>query len=151
MAPEHADPNEIRSSDIVFDCPYCQKSLAIDCRGAGLSISCPDCENKIQVPIPEGMEMYDLDSSDEDQEVRIIHMREVIAASQNSIIELEQTVKDLAIRRDDLERQRVDNALRCGVISREVELIQRSLARITEVLKGVDDQSKTATENSGKG
>ena len=76
-----SDPNDIRDSDIVFNCPFCEKSLAIDCRGAGLTIACPDCSNKIAVPIPENMEVSDIDSSDEDKAVRIIHMREVISAS----------------------------------------------------------------------
>ena len=50
---ETKDPNEIRDSDIVFVCPFCSKSLAIDCRGAGLTISCPDCNNKIEI-LPTG-------------------------------------------------------------------------------------------------
>ena len=69
MATAHTDPNEIRSSDIVFDCPFCQKSLAIDCRGVGLTITCPDCDNRIQVPIPDGMDMSDIDSSGADYSV----------------------------------------------------------------------------------
>jgi len=144
MANEHADPNEIRASDIVFDCPYCQKSLAMDCRGAGLTITCPDCDNKIQVPIPEGMEIADIDSSDEEQEVRIIHMREVIAASQNQILELEAVVKDLTARRESLERLRTENAIRFEVVSREMELIQRSLVRIAEVLQSAAESTKKA-------
>jgi transcription elongation factor Elf1 len=134
MTKEASDPNEIRESDIVFECPFCEKSLAIDCRGAGLTISCPDCGNKIQVPIPEGMELFDLDSSDQDQEIRIIHMREVIAASQNRILELEADLKDLRSRRDVLEQLRAENAVRFEVITKEVETMQRSLQRIGDVL-----------------
>ena len=134
---EPKDPNEIRDSDIVFDCPFCGKSLAIDCRGAGLTISCPDCDNKIEIPIPEGMDVSDIDSSDADKAVRLIHMREVISNSQQRIMELEEEIKAITIRRDTLEAGRTENTLRFEVIGREVESIQRSLLRISEVLNSV--------------
>lgn len=44
---------EIAETDIIFDCPQCAKSLAIDGRGAGLMITCPDCGTRIQVPYPD--------------------------------------------------------------------------------------------------
>lgn len=142
MAKETTDPNEIRDSDIVFDCPHCSKSLAIDCRGAGLTITCPDCTNKVQVPIPEGMEIFDIDSTDQDKEVRIIHMREVISVSQDRILALESEVKDLVARRDSLERLRAENAVRFDVIGKELETIGRAVARISEVLASAAESQK---------
>ncbi|MEI6787585.1 MAG: hypothetical protein WCL49_03810 [bacterium] len=139
-----SDPNDIRESDIVFNCPFCEKSLAIDCRGAGLTIACPDCSNKIAVPIPENMEVSDIDSSDEDKAVRIIHMREVISSSQSKIMELESDVKEITLRRDALESTRTENSIRFEVIQREVESIQRSLLRIQEVLASTGEFSKKA-------
>ena len=79
---ERADePAEIKETDIVFDCPHCSKSLAIDYRGAGLTIPCTDCGKNVQVPIPEGMEITDIDSSEEEQEVRILNLRRSLAAA----------------------------------------------------------------------
>jgi transcription elongation factor Elf1 len=138
------DPDEIRDSDIVFNCPFCEKSLAIDCRGAGLTIACPDCSNKIAVPIPANMEVSDIDSSDEDKAVRIIHMREVISSSQSKIMDLETEVKEITLRRDALESVRTENSIRFEVIQREVESIQRSLLRIQEVLASTGESSKKA-------
>ena len=55
------EENEIRDTDIVFDCPKCGKNLVIDYRGAGLQIQCSDCGTQVLVPIPDGMELNDLD------------------------------------------------------------------------------------------
>ena len=52
---------EIRDTDIVFDCPHCGKNLVIDYRGAGLQINCSQCGEAVLVPIPDGMELNDLD------------------------------------------------------------------------------------------
>ena len=56
-----ADEVDIRDTDIVFDCPHCGKNLVIDYRGAGLQIRCSECGEDVLVPIPEGMELNDLD------------------------------------------------------------------------------------------
>ena len=58
---ENTDEAEIRDTDIVFDCPHCGKSLVIDYRGAGLQIHCSECGESVLVPIPDGMELNDLD------------------------------------------------------------------------------------------
>ena len=55
------DEAEIRDTDIVFDCPHCGKNLVIDYRGAGLQINCSECGESVLVPIPDGMELNDLD------------------------------------------------------------------------------------------
>ena len=58
---ENTDEAEIRDTDIVFDCPHCGKNLVIDYRGAGLQINCSECGQPALVPIPDGMELADLD------------------------------------------------------------------------------------------
>ncbi len=143
------EPSEIRESDIVFDCPNCQKSLAIDYHGAGLTIACPDCASRIQVPIPEGMDVSDIDSSTQDQEVKIIHMREVLSASQNRMIEIETELEDLERRREALEKIRSENAIRFDVIGREMEIIQRSLVRIAEVLESAAESARKSATSGG--
>ncbi len=61
LAAQEADGAEIRDTDIVFECPQCGKSLVIDYRGAGLQIDCSSCGTSVLVPIPDGMELTDLD------------------------------------------------------------------------------------------
>lgn len=58
---QSAEGADIRDTDIVFDCPHCGKTLVIDYRGAGLQISCSECGKEVLVPIPDGMELTDLD------------------------------------------------------------------------------------------
>ena len=56
-----AEGTVIQDTDIVFDCPHCGHNLAIDYRGAGLQINCVNCGETVLVPIPDGMEIEDLD------------------------------------------------------------------------------------------
>ncbi len=58
---QDAEGAEIRDIDIVFDCPQCGKNLVIDYRGAGLEINCSQCGASVLVPIPDGMQLTDLD------------------------------------------------------------------------------------------
>ena len=38
------------SVDITFDCPRCGQRLAVEQRGAGISVSCPSCDEQIEIP-----------------------------------------------------------------------------------------------------
>ena len=58
---QNADGTAIGDDDIVFDCPHCGKGLCINYRGAGLQIECSGCHEQVLVPIPDGMELADLD------------------------------------------------------------------------------------------
>jgi len=105
MAGDPQDSTEIKDTDIVFDCPHCGKSLAIDYRGAGLTIPCTDCGRKVEVPIPEGMEITDIDSTDEEQEMRILNLRRSLSSAEYRIEQLESELQELRSRRALLERE----------------------------------------------
>jgi hypothetical protein len=45
-----AGHSELQPGDIIFECPQCGKSLAIDVRGAGYIVRCPGCQAEIRVP-----------------------------------------------------------------------------------------------------
>ena len=148
MADETADPisestaDDIKTTDIVFDCPYCEKNLAIDYRGAGLIITCPDCKSKVQVPIPEGMEVNDFDATEEDREIHIIQLRQLIAESQKRAADLDAEVQSLKMRRDSLEQARSENTVRFEIVSREIETIQRSLKRIVDAVESATGRKR---------
>jgi len=137
---------EIKDTDIIFDCPHCAKSLAIDYRGAGLTIKCSDCGGDVQVPIPDGMELDDLDRPLEDQELQIIQLRRSLLKAQDRIAELEEVIEDLMERRDVLERERSAQTLRMGEVLEKTGVIETALKEVTKaldsvsVLCGRDDQ-----------
>lgn len=123
--PESSD--DIRETDIVFDCPHCGKSLAIDYRGAGLTINCSDCAQDVQVPIPDGMEIEDIDSTSEEQEVRIIHLRKSLTAAQERVKVLEGIVEELSARRETLEKGRAESMYRLGEILEKMGVLEAAL------------------------
>lgn len=142
MADDPSDASEIRETDIVFDCPHCGKSLAIDYRGAGLTIPCTDCGKSVEVPIPDGMELVDIDSSDEEQEIRILNLRKSLSAAETRIADLESEVEALTARRDLLEKARTDNMFRLGTVNDRVATIQRAMEEISKALKDITDVAR---------
>ena len=125
---------EIKDTDIVFDCPYCGKSLAIDYRGCGLTIQCADCGRDVVVPIPEGMELSDIDSTPEDQELRILNLRRTLAAAEEKITEQEAAIEELGERRRELENARLEYQENAKILEEEVTAVRKALAVIYESL-----------------
>lgn len=145
MAEELRDDSEIRETDIVFDCPHCGKSLAIDYRGAGLTIPCSDCGRDVAVPIPEGMSLADLDSSEEEQEMRILNLRRSLSAAEFRIQQLENEVHELSSRRDSLEQGRTDSLFKIGTIQEKLGTLQSLL---DEAFKSVSEIANITKKNS---
>ena len=79
----------IRETDIVFDCPHCGHGLVIDNRGAGLVITCAECGKPVQVPIPEGMDISDLDQGPEGLQLQIRTLRNALLKAENRERELQ--------------------------------------------------------------
>ena len=144
MVDNSDDSAEIKETDIIFDCPHCGKSLAIDYRGAGLSIPCTDCGKIVEVPIPEGMELSDIDSSGEEQEIRILNLRRSVSAAESRIEQLESEIEALNSRRENLEQNRTDNMYKFGMILEKIGIVQKSL---TDIARTLQEISKIAREN----
>lgn len=128
---------DIKETDIVFDCSHCGKSLAIDYRAAGLSIACSDCGSIVVVPIPEGMEMADFDASAEDREALIIRLRESLAETQARVRVLEGMVEELKDERKKAAWKDTESALRTEQIQREIDIINKSVEQITGAVKSI--------------
>ncbi len=125
---------DIRDTDILFECPQCSKSMVIDYRGAGLTIPCTDCGSPVDVPIPQGMDLTDLDSSPADQGVRVIQMRELLADAQRKLYVQDGVVERL---RSDIERanRRAEKAEKqFQEIRWEAEVIQRAIEAMRKII-----------------
>jgi len=134
---------DIKETDIVFDCVHCGKSLAIDYRGAGLVIQCSDCGKDVQVPIPEGMELDDIDSSSEEQEVRIMHLRKSLSAARDRIAALENTVEELTARRESLEKGRSEYMIKLSQITENIEVVESAFKTALHAVR----EAKTAAQS----
>lgn len=87
---------EIRDTDIVFDCPQCGERLVIDYRGAGLQITCSSCGGEVLVPIPDGMELADLDIESGEILKQLFATRRNFQKAEMRIQSLEKLLKHLS-------------------------------------------------------
>ncbi len=141
MEEKAKDTVDIRETDIVFDCVHCGKSLAIDYRGAGLSISCIDCGKTVEVPIPEGMDITDIDGTEEEREVKVAHLRRCLVESKSRACKLEEEIQELTKRRANLEKTRSESMYRFGVIMEQVDLIRQSLQSIAIAIENISSEA----------
>jgi chromosome segregation ATPase len=96
----------------------------------------------VQVPIPAGLELADIDRSDEENETRIIHLRQLISDAQRRVLELEEELAAVRNRRDELEKLRAENVVRLESVGHDLTDIQSSLRRISEVIEAVTGNRK---------
>lgn len=129
----------IRDTDIVFDCPHCSHGLVIDNRGAGLVITCANCGNPVQVPIPEGMDISDLDQSPEGLQLQIRTLRNALLKAENKERELQKLVSGLTERRTTLERARTAQMRRLNELKVACERIQRQINDASTTLRHISD------------
>lgn len=131
---EEVNVREIKDTDIIFECPHCSKSLAIDYHAAGMSIPCTGCARLVVVPIPDGMELSDLDSSTEDQGALIIHLREVVLDCQTRTHLLEAMVDGFKKQRKKSEDREAELSRQFESFARDVESISRAVDQINVTL-----------------
>lgn len=111
---EESEGDEIRPTDIVFDCPHCGHNHAIDYRGAGLQINCVACGEAALVPIPDGMKIDDLDLSPGELLTQLFQTRRMLVKSEQRITELEEMLAGVKLRRTELEKSRMMTLHRCA-------------------------------------
>lgn len=133
------DTAEIRETDIVFDCPHCGHGLVIDYRGAGLIVTCTNCHKPVQVPIPAGMDISDLDQEPENLQRRISTLRAALEKAETHEHELEQKVLDLAETKGKLERLHKGQLHRLAEIRGACEHVQRVLKESSAILDRIFD------------
>lgn len=123
------------SNDIVFDCPHCGKSLAIDTRGAGLMINCPECQLDVQVPgVPLSERQADA-GNPAAPALNPAELSEALDASHAKIERLVASLEEVRERRRYLEKIRSDNMARFDLISKDLVTIQNAVDRIVAIIQ----------------
>lgn len=115
-----AGTGDLQPTDIIFECPQCGKSLAIDVRGAGYLVKCPDCSTQVQVP-----------GYEQEEEAPVA-----------------PPAHDLAATVQHLERLRAADRERLQQVSGEIALIQAALDRIGGLLEDANvDTASTSPDD----
>ncbi len=144
MSSEHApadDISEIREGDILFDCPHCGKSMAIEAAGAGLMVPCAGCGRAVQIPIPDSetpaapVPAAPLPRPDDDPREVIRQLDSALGMANQQIDQLMGEKEALQERRAFLEQLRIANGLRYEQIAAELARVQEALDRAVEMLK----------------
>jgi exonuclease VII small subunit len=136
---------EIREGDILFDCPYCGKNMAIEAAGAGLMVPCANCGKPVQVPIPNGRTPEAPVAAparpavfEEENPQGVIQQLDAALALANQQIDRLLAEKEaLQERRAFLEQMRITNAARFEQIATELNTVQAALDRALDLLADV--------------
>ncbi len=132
-----ATEDDIRPTDILFNCPHCGHSLCIDCHGAGLLTNCTECRKEVLVPIPEGTNAGDLDLTKDQTLGQLFYTRRILARSEKRIAELEEIIASLKERRSSMEKARMTTLRHCADLSGLCQSIQRSQGEIAAALNRI--------------
>jgi predicted RNA-binding Zn-ribbon protein involved in translation (DUF1610 family) len=136
------DMTEIREGDILFDCPHCGKSMAIESAGAGLMVPCASCGKQVQVPIPDASTpeapvatvprptMPD----GQDPEETIRQLDAALSMANEQLDRLIAEKEGLQERRAYLEQIRMANTSRFERVAEELATVQDALDRALVLL-----------------
>lgn len=137
-----------KDRDIIFDCPHCGRSLAISERGAGLMVTCPDCQRDVQVP---GMplasrgdaELEEVAAEDiaADPNKRVEALTEALTSSQAKVQRLVESLEEIRERRRYLEKLRADNMTRFQQIGKELGVVQNAFDRIVGLMQDAAEET----------
>ena len=136
------DMTDVRVGDILFDCPYCGKNMAIESAGAGLMVPCANCGRAVQVPIPDqatpeapvAANHQPVASGDEDSQTTIRQLDAALTMANQTIDRLLAEKEALQERRAFLEQMRSTNASRYEQIATELSTVQEALDRALVLL-----------------
>jgi len=135
MTDEAREAVDKEAVDLNFDCPLCGKNISIDSRGAGLMITCPDCQREIQVPVPVAEDEDAAPAVVEEADPRVQALQSELAEADNRrerlAAELEAAQKRLGL----LERSAAEQRERFEQISAELVVIQNALDRMVTLLQ----------------
>lgn len=131
--------DEIQAGDIVFECPHCGKSLAIEAAGAGMEVPCTDCGQRVRVPVP-GTEL-----TPEEAEDAIAQLDAALNTSADELERLREENETLRERKAYLEHVAAVNGERLSKMAELLDGVQRQLDELVALV------ADARTGNAGRG
>ena len=133
--------SDIREGDILFNCPLCGKSMAIEPAGAGLMVPCANCGEQVQVPVlPDDAAEVPVPparspvANGEDPGEVIRQLDAALSMANAQVDSLISEKESLGERRAYLEQIRIAQAARLERIAGELEIMQEALDRALALL-----------------
>ena len=139
MNKPHTNSTEFTDDDIIFECPFCGKSMAIDKRGMGLTISCPKCEGLVRVPTVS----ESTGGSPDSVSMPIEGLADALEESRKEIDEMKKKLAAVENLRLKLEEQSREHEEKLTVLRREFGKIHSALDQVTMMI--VDSEQSTQT------
>lgn len=149
MPDENEKETGVSSQDIIFECSNCGRNLVIDYRAAGLSIRCPECDHEILVPIPQGMDISDIDRQLESQppnglEEPVRSATPIDPAEQ--LRNLTTELEELRFRRRYLEKEHAEYTQLVKDIGEQITGIRSALNEIEALLQRAGEKTASDTQ-----
>lgn len=135
----HTDSAEFTDDDIIFECPFCSKSMAIDKRGMGLTISCPKCQGLVRVPTVSETS----GSSPDSVSMPIEGLADALEESRKELDEMKQKLASVENLRVKLEEQSKDHEEKLTFLRREFGKIQSALDQVTMTIVDSSESQET--------
>lgn len=140
--------DDISDTDIVFECPACNKSMAIDRRGAGRIINCSGCGKRLTVPQPTPeaatapaaapAPAAPVPEAAVVEPAGLKSTKEQLTDANAQLLAMGERLREVTARRKYLEHVRVKNLDRFEKVRQEFSVIQGSLDRLYLMMQELD-------------
>ncbi len=115
-------PAVLPESDLIFDCPACLKSLAVDQRATGHTVQCPLCRAEVKVP-----ELHRVIPLDEAPETPALKAR---PAWEQKLIQVEAALREATHQRQEAGNLRKHHLSEANRQQLRVEKLDARLAEL---------------------
>lgn len=129
---------EIMPTDIVFDCPNCNHNLVVDYRAAGLQVPCSQCGTIIQVPIPDGMLLEDLDCDPGELLQQLLQTRRMLVKAENAAQQLGEKIAEMTQQVADYRKTLASVKARMETLQEAADLAKATRQDIVKLLDAAE-------------
>ena len=129
---------EIMPTDIVFDCPNCNHNLVVDYRAAGLQVPCSQCGTIIQVPIPDGMHLEDLDCDPGELLQQLLQTRRMLVKAEQAAQQMGEKIVEMTQKVADYRKALLAVKARVETLQEAAEVANATRQDITSLIDAVD-------------